>query len=161
MVQSVEHSTLDFGSGHDSRVMGWSPMWDSTLSMEPAWNSFTPSLSAPPPLTLPLSKIKKKCKWGHVNQTENWYLIAINLLIYFITLSTDAYLFYFLYLQLSLFMFSSSVSWIYLLTSSEAHCGMANPLAIMAGSGAGCSSHWNSKSGSEFSLSVWENIFYA
>ena len=25
MAQSVEHPTLDFGSGHDLRVLGWSP----------------------------------------------------------------------------------------------------------------------------------------
>ena len=28
MAQSAEHPTLDFGSGHDLRVMGSSPTWD-------------------------------------------------------------------------------------------------------------------------------------
>ena len=53
MAQSVEHPTLDFGSGHDPRVVGSSPKLGSMLSMKPAWNS--PSFSAPPPLLLSLS----------------------------------------------------------------------------------------------------------
>ena len=36
MDQSVEHPTLDFGSGHDSRVVGLSPISGSALSVEPA-----------------------------------------------------------------------------------------------------------------------------
>ena len=36
MVQLVEHPTLGLGSGHDPRVMGLSPVLDSTLSVEPA-----------------------------------------------------------------------------------------------------------------------------
>ena len=35
VAQLVEHP-LDFGSGHDPRVMGLSPTSGSTLSMEPA-----------------------------------------------------------------------------------------------------------------------------
>ena len=45
MAQSVEHTTLDFGSGPDLRVLGW--ILTSMLSEEPARDS----LSAPPPLT--------------------------------------------------------------------------------------------------------------
>ena len=45
VAQSVAHLTLDFGSGHDSRVAGLSPMSGSALSMEPSWDS---------PLALPL-----------------------------------------------------------------------------------------------------------
>ena len=36
MAQLVKRSTLDFGSGHDLRVMGSSLASGSTLSMEPA-----------------------------------------------------------------------------------------------------------------------------
>ena len=63
MVQSVEHLTLDFGSGHDLTVCGFEPHigpWAD--SAEPAWDSLSPSLSlsAPPPLAPSLSlKIKK------------------------------------------------------------------------------------------------------
>ena len=34
VAQWVEYLTLDFGSGHDPRVMGWNPV--SMLSSEPA-----------------------------------------------------------------------------------------------------------------------------
>ena len=34
MAQSVEHLTLDFGSGHDPRVMGLSSASGSVLSVE-------------------------------------------------------------------------------------------------------------------------------
>ena len=36
VAQSVEHLTLDFSSGHDPRVVGFSPASGSVLSMEPA-----------------------------------------------------------------------------------------------------------------------------
>ena len=36
MAQSVEGLTLDFGSGHDPRVVESSPASGSTLSVEPA-----------------------------------------------------------------------------------------------------------------------------
>ena len=32
MAQSVKHSTLDFGSSHDPRVMGSGPTWGSGLT---------------------------------------------------------------------------------------------------------------------------------
>ena len=57
MAQSVECPTLDVGSGHDPRVVGSSPVWGSTLSMETAWDSLSPS--APPWLTLSLKIIGK------------------------------------------------------------------------------------------------------
>ena len=47
MAQSVKHSTLDLGSGHDLRVVGSSPMSGSVLSVESAWDSLSPSPSAP------------------------------------------------------------------------------------------------------------------
>ena len=46
---SVKHLTLDFGSGHDLRVVGWSPESSSTLSMEPAWDSLPLPLPFPHP----------------------------------------------------------------------------------------------------------------
>ena len=45
MAQLVKHSTLDFSSGHDLRVMGLSPTSDFALGMEPALDSFFPSPS--------------------------------------------------------------------------------------------------------------------
>ena len=36
MALSVEHPILDFGSGHDPRVVGSSPALGSVLSIEPA-----------------------------------------------------------------------------------------------------------------------------
>ena len=50
MAQSVECPTLDFGSGHGLTVVRLSSMSGSMLSVEPAWDSFSPSLSAPAPL---------------------------------------------------------------------------------------------------------------
>ena len=53
MAQSVEHLTLDFGSSHDLTVPGIKPrvrLWAD--SAEPAWDSLSPSLSAPPLLML-------------------------------------------------------------------------------------------------------------
>ena len=46
MAQSIEDPTLDFGSGHDFRAVGLSPMSGSAPSVEAAWES----LSARPPL---------------------------------------------------------------------------------------------------------------
>ena len=36
VAQSVEHPTLDFSSGRDSRIVGSSPALSSTLTVEPA-----------------------------------------------------------------------------------------------------------------------------
>jgi len=56
VVQLVKHLTLDFGSGHDLRVVRSSPALGSVLAVGPAWDS----LSAPPPLlSLSLSFAKK------------------------------------------------------------------------------------------------------
>ena len=73
MAQSVEpcQLTLDFGSGNDLRVREFEPrvgLWAD--SSEPAWDSVSPSLSAPPPAcahshSLPQNKyinLKKKIK---------------------------------------------------------------------------------------------------
>ena len=49
MAQSVEHLTLDFSSGHDLMVHGIEPhVRLCAQSAKPAWNSLSPSFSAPP-----------------------------------------------------------------------------------------------------------------
>ena len=59
MDQSVKHSTLDFGSGHDLTVVRSSPAAGCALSEEGAWDSLSPSLPAPPLLVLSLSLFLK------------------------------------------------------------------------------------------------------
>ena len=44
MAQSVEHLTLDFGSGPDLRVVGSRPTAGSVLSVESAYGSVLPLL---------------------------------------------------------------------------------------------------------------------
>ena len=57
MAQSVKHLTLDFGSGHDLTVCEFKPhIGLCTDSVEPTWDSLSPSLSALPLLMLSLSK---------------------------------------------------------------------------------------------------------
>ena len=48
MAQLVEHRTLDFGSGHDPRVMGSSSASDSVLEHEPAKDSLSRLLTLYP-----------------------------------------------------------------------------------------------------------------
>ena len=49
MAQSVKCLTLDFGSGHDLTVGEFEPCIElSADSMELAWDSLSPFLSAPP-----------------------------------------------------------------------------------------------------------------
>ena len=50
MAQSVECPTLDFSSGHDLMVVGSRPKSDSILSVKPAWDIYSLSVS----LSLPL-----------------------------------------------------------------------------------------------------------
>ena len=68
MAQLGKRPALDLGSGHDLtiREMGapcWALCWQSS---EPAWDSLSLSLSAPPPFTrlhalsLKINKLKKK-----------------------------------------------------------------------------------------------------
>ena len=52
--QSVKCLTLGFGSGHDLTVGEFK--LQAPDSVEPAWGSLTPSLSAPPLLVLALSQ---------------------------------------------------------------------------------------------------------
>ena len=62
MAQSVKHPTVDFSSGQDLAVRGIEPYIKLyTDSAETAWDSLSPSLSAPPlhVHTLYLSKINK------------------------------------------------------------------------------------------------------
>ena len=55
MPQSVERPTLDFGSGHSARVVGWSPMEIKILSL-------SLSLALSPARVLSLSLLKKNNK---------------------------------------------------------------------------------------------------
>ena len=48
MAASVGRLTLDFGSGRDVMVVGSGLMSGSVLSVEPAWDSLSSSLYAPP-----------------------------------------------------------------------------------------------------------------
>ena len=51
MAQSVKHPTLEFGSGHDLTAHEIEPHIElCTDSMNPAWDSLSPSLSASPQL---------------------------------------------------------------------------------------------------------------
>ena len=63
VAQLVERPTLDFGSGHDVRVMGGSPGSGSAVTPQRLLGilSLPLSLSAPPPLTCLLSLSKGKC----------------------------------------------------------------------------------------------------
>ena len=67
VAQSVKHLILDCGSAHDLRVHRFEPCIRLCAdTAEPAWDSLSPSLSAPPllALSLPLkiNKLKKKKK---------------------------------------------------------------------------------------------------
>ena len=65
MAQSVRRPTLDFGLGHDLTVREFKPRAGLCAdNIEPAWDSLSPSVSAPPLLThsLSLSKINKMLK---------------------------------------------------------------------------------------------------
>ena len=56
---SVKRPTLGFSTGHDLMVYGFEPHVElCTGSVEPAWDSVSPSLSPPPLLTLYLSLSK-------------------------------------------------------------------------------------------------------
>ena len=56
VAQSLKHLTLDLSSGLDFAVREMNPCIGLCAdSMEPAWDSPSPSLSAPPPLMLSLS----------------------------------------------------------------------------------------------------------
>ena len=57
----VKCLTLDLSSGLDLEVVGSSPMLGSMLSVEPAWDSLSPSISAlPTPLKINKQTLKKK-----------------------------------------------------------------------------------------------------
>ena len=61
MAQSVKLPNLGFISGHDLRVCGFEPCVRlQAESAEPAWDSLSPSLSAPPLLVLSLKVNKLK-----------------------------------------------------------------------------------------------------
>ena len=57
VAQLVGRLILDVSSGHDLTIRGTEPRVGLCAdSVEPAWESLPLSLSAPPPLTLSLSK---------------------------------------------------------------------------------------------------------
>ena len=78
MAQLFEYPSLDFGSGHDPRVMGSG----SKLGMEPAWDSLSLPLSVPHPhssthlcsLSLSLSVSQKQNKTKRKNKSSTLLL---------------------------------------------------------------------------------------
>ena len=66
--QLVKRPTLDFGSGHDFTVHEFKPHLGLCAdSMEPAWDSLSPSLSAPP-----LLKKKRKQKQKTLKEKKRY-----------------------------------------------------------------------------------------
>ena len=65
MAQSVQHLTLDFGSGHDLMILRQSPSLGSTLGMEAAWDSLSPSPS-PCPLLMHMHLLCSRYNGGQV-----------------------------------------------------------------------------------------------
>ena len=66
VAQSVKRPTLDFCSGHDLTIMESSPTLGSVLGVGLAWDSL--SLSAPPLITLSLSKLTNKQKQNKTDE---------------------------------------------------------------------------------------------
>ena len=60
MAQSVKHPTLDFGSGHDLRIVSSSPILGSLLSAESAYDYLPLHLSASPSFILSQINFYKK-----------------------------------------------------------------------------------------------------
>ena len=76
MAQLVKCPTHGFSSGHDLTVRGFEPTSGSLAGgREPAWDSLSLPLSAPPPLTLSLSLSKinklKKTKKSSIETNAN------------------------------------------------------------------------------------------
>lgn len=68
--QQVECLSLDFGSGHDLKVKGSSPVSGSAQSMQPVWDSFPSSAFPPLPLALSLKQLKKTLLFGIAEWTK-------------------------------------------------------------------------------------------
>ena len=66
VAHSVKCLTLDFDSDDDLTIVRWSPASGSTLGVEPAWDSPSPSPSSPPLFackhSLSLKQTKKRLK---------------------------------------------------------------------------------------------------
>ena len=61
MAQAVKHPTLDYRSGRDVTIREFEPhIGFCSSSVEPAWDSLPPSLSAPPPLLCSLKNKHEK-----------------------------------------------------------------------------------------------------
>ena len=63
VAQSAKHLTLDFGSGHDRRVLRSVPMLDSVHGVEPAWVSVFPAAPPSQPYLCSVSLSLKKKKY--------------------------------------------------------------------------------------------------
>ena len=72
MAQLVKRLTLGFDSGHDPRVVSSSLHRACIVRAEPAWDSLSPSLSAPPPLALSLAHNKYKLKKNSLEARKQW-----------------------------------------------------------------------------------------
>ena len=71
MAQEVKHPSFEFGSGHDLTVHEIEPhIRVCTDSADPAWDSPSPSVSAPPLHAHSLSQINKLKKKGYYNVTR-------------------------------------------------------------------------------------------
>ena len=74
VAESVKHPTLDFSSENDLTVMRSNSMSDSSLGVAPAWDSLSPSSSAPPfslSLSLSLSHTHTHTKFMEANENAN------------------------------------------------------------------------------------------
>ena len=73
MAQLITHQTLGFGSGHDLTVCEFEHhLGLCSDSAEPAWDSLSPSISAPPPTHCRLSLSPNKFKNVFLNNySEN------------------------------------------------------------------------------------------
>ena len=90
MAQSVEHLPLDFGSGHDAKVMESSPMSGSKLTAQSLLGILSLSF-CPFPLLMPsLLKIKKQNKTNtclyEVSFTSQVFQRTHSILVYAVTL---------------------------------------------------------------------------
>ena len=70
VAQSGKHPALDFGSGHDLTLVRWSLTSGSMLGMEPAYDSFSSSVSAPPRLRMCMRALSLSLK-NKTKQTKN------------------------------------------------------------------------------------------
>ena len=73
VAQLVEHQTLGFGSGHDLTAPEFEPHWSSALTARSLPGILSPSLSAPPLLTLSLEINKLKNNFKKEGELCTWF----------------------------------------------------------------------------------------